>query len=67
MHKTAIALDSNCRYMSIDNAVTYTGLGTNTLRKLAEDAQAIRRVGRRVLVDKIVLDKYLESQASQEN
>lgn len=66
MHKTLISLDPNCRYMSINNAVTYTGLGASTLRKLAEDAQAIRRVGRRVLIDKIVLEKYLDAQASSE-
>ena len=60
MHKCSIQLDSNCRYMSVNNAMIYTGLGRNTLRKLAEEADAIRRVGKRVLIDKIKLDEYID-------
>lgn len=66
MYKTSVSLNSNSRYMSISNGAIYTGLGMNSIRKVAEEANAIRRIGRRVLIDKVALDKYLESQASSE-
>lgn len=54
----------NCikKYYSPAEAMVYTGLSRGAVTSLAEKAGAIRRVGRRVLIDKDKLDSYLESQ-----
>lgn len=55
------------RYYSPADMMIYTGMSRGSVSKLAEKAQAIRHVGRRVLIDKIALDTYLEEQASDKN
>ena len=55
------------RYYSPADMMIYTGMSRGSVNKLAEKAQAIRHVGRRVLIDKIALDSYLEEQVSTEN
>lgn len=51
----------NKRMLSVAEAQEYSGLGRTQLRSLAEECGAVRRYGRRVLVDRTVLDKALDS------
>lgn len=63
MNKTQILKDiDNQRYLSVNDAKVYFQMGRGLLYKTADIAGAIRRVGRRVLIDKVKLDSYLESQ-----
>lgn len=54
------------RMLSVSEMETYTGLGRNAARKFAEDAGALRKYGRRVLIDKAVLDRALDAMAAGE-
>ncbi len=54
------------RMLSVKEAEVYTGLGRNAARKLAEDAGAVRKYGRRVLIDKAALDVALDAMAAAE-
>jgi excisionase family DNA binding protein len=51
------------KYMTINEIVEITGLSRPTARKLAEDAKAVARVGRRILVLTDKFDAYLHDQA----
>ena len=48
------------RLMGIDEAAAYLGLGKNSTRRFAEESGAVRRYGRRWLVDRVALDKALD-------
>lgn len=52
------------RMLSIPEAENYCGLGRNGTRRLAEQAGAIRKYGRRVLVDREAIDKALDNLAT---
>lgn len=54
------------RMLSVTEMETYTGLGRNAARKFAEEAGALRKYGRRVLIDKAALDKALDAMAVSE-
>ncbi len=45
----------------IDQACARYGVGRNTMRQIAEQAGAVRRIGRNYLIDFKVVDKYLDS------
>ena len=45
----------------IDQACARYGVGRNTMRSIAEQAGAVRRIGRNYLIDFKVVDKYLDS------
>ena len=63
MNKTQILKDiDNQRYLSVNDAKVYFQMGRGLLYKTADKAGSLRRVGRRVLIDKVKLDSYLESQ-----
>lgn len=49
------------RMLSMSETETYTGLGRNAARKLAENAGAVRKYGRRVLIDRTLIDKALDT------
>lgn len=51
------------RMLSLDEAAAYCGIGKNKMRALAEEVGAIRRFGRRTLVDKTALDAALDKMA----
>lgn len=54
MTETKIAL-------SIEEAASYTGIGRNTLRKLAEWGKLpVLKVGRKVLIKSDILEKFME-------
>ena len=64
MNKTQILKDiDNQRSLSVPDAIVYFQMGRGLLYKTAELAKAKRKVGRRVLIDKQILDAYLEAQA----
>lgn len=47
------------RLLSIEEAVTYLGLGKSSAKKYLESIDAKRKIGRRALYDKTVIDKHL--------
>jgi len=51
----------NKRMLSVVEAQEYCGLGRIQTRRLAEDCGAVRRYGRRVLIERAILDKALDS------
>lgn len=66
MFKNEIPKDiNNQRYLSLADGVIYYQLGINTLRALSDKAHATRKIGRRVLIDKYVLDEYLENSETE--
>lgn len=67
MNRTQILKDiDNQRYLSVKDATVYFQMGRGLLYKTAEQARAKRKVGRRVLIDKQMLDAYLEELAEKE-
>jgi len=50
------------RLLDIDELRIYTNLGRNNAMKLGEEIGAERRIGRRVLYDKRVVDRYFDGQ-----
>lgn len=47
--------------LSIEDAVDYTGIGGNTLRKLVEwEKLPVLKVGRKVLIKTDMLEKFME-------
>ena len=45
---------------SVIEAQEYCGLGRAQTRKIAEEAGAVKRYGRRVLIDRVILDRALD-------
>lgn len=54
------------RLLSVKEMETYTGLGRNAARRFAEDVGAVRKFGRRVLIDKNMIDQALSQMAAVE-
>ncbi len=55
------------RMLSIKEAQAYLGLSHNTARAFCEKANAIVRIGGRVLVDRFSLDNALDKQKEEES
>lgn len=53
------------RLISINEAVVYLGIGRSTAISYLEQIGAKRKIGRRTLYDKQVIDSALEKQAIQ--
>ncbi len=53
----------NSRYVGIDVLQEYLGLGRASAVKIAEAAQAVVRIGRRVVYDLTKIDAYMETLA----
>ena len=45
----------------IDQACQRYGVGRNTMRQIAEDANAVIRIGRNYLIDFPKVDKYMDA------
>lgn len=56
---------SSKRNLNKAEACTYLGLGMGSMMKLCSDIGAVHRVGKRVLIDRIVIDRYLDSLQSE--
>ena len=48
------------RMFSVIEAQEYCGLGRAQTRKIAEEAGAVKRYGRRVLIDRVIFDRALD-------
>lgn len=59
-HDTVASLLSDKRLLSITEFCTYASVGRNRARDLAETADAVFRVGRRVMIDRIKFDKFCD-------
>ena len=55
---------SDKRLLDALEIAEYTGMGRNTARKFAEEAGALRRYGKRVLFDRLVLDRAIDDLAA---
>lgn len=63
MNNTVQTMDyTNKKYLSIEDAKNYYNLCRASIMKISTESNAIRRIGRRVLIDKVILDKYIENQ-----
>lgn len=51
---------NNKRLLSIPEAGAYCGLGRSKITEFAQEAGAVRRIGRRVLVDRAALDAAID-------
>ena len=51
------------RLRGISELMRYTALGRNTAMDLGKNANAIVRIGKRVLYDRQKIDSYIDSQA----
>ncbi len=51
------------RLMGISELMRYTSLGRNTAMELGKNANAIVRMGKRVLYDRRKVDKWIDEQA----
>lgn len=49
------------RLLNIKEVCSYVGMGRTNVRKYMDKIGATRKFGGRVLYDKIVIDKYLDS------
>lgn len=50
------------RLLGINELMSYTSLGKNNAQRLGNNANAIVRVGKRVLYDRRKIDKYIDDQ-----
>ncbi len=50
------------RLLSYKEAKSYLGVGESSLRKLANEIPCTKRIGKRVLFDKVALDKYIDQE-----
>lgn len=48
------------RLLNIKEVCSYIGIGQTQARKTMQEIGAVRRFGRRILYDKIVIDTYLD-------
>ena len=62
----AITMLSDKRLLSIEEFRAYAGLGENVARNVAERTGAVFRVGRRVLVDRVKVDKDCDENSEVE-
>lgn len=62
MHKQIVTGNiKDKRLLNINEVCTYIGIGQTQARKIMQEIGAVRRFGRRILYDKIVIDTYLDS------
>ena len=62
MHKhVAMGEISEKRLLNLEEVTIYIGMGKVTSRKYMDEIGAVRKFGKRVLFDKIVIDKALDA------
>jgi len=52
--------NANARLLTLPDAADYTGMGRNSARKFFDEIGAVRHFGKRVLIDRSVVDKHLD-------
>lgn len=55
------------RFMNLSEACLYLGLGRNKTMEFCKEINAKRKIGRRVLYDKIVIDEYFDKKNQGED
>lgn len=50
----------NVRYLGVRELCAYLSVGQNTAREVGEQAGARIKLGKRVLFDRVAIDRYLE-------
>lgn len=53
------------RMLSADELAKYVGLGRHTARQFAEEIGAVKHYGKRVLFDRVIIDKALDQMGEQ--
>ena len=61
MRKRTVSPDKYARLMSRADGAAYCGMGLQTFTAWAKEIGAERRFGRRVLFDRVMIDKELDS------
>lgn len=61
--RTMNTTSGESRLMDTDELRAYLNLGRNNAMKLGEEIGARRKIGKRVLWDRVVVDRYLDSLA----
>ncbi len=59
MRNSNVLKVSEKRLLTAKEAESYTGLGRHGLRSWGERIGAVRKIGKRVLFDKLVIDQFL--------
>lgn len=59
-------LNVTCKTGRINEACARYGVGLGTMRKIAEDSQAVIRIGRTYLINFDRVDRYLDNLSSGE-
>lgn len=58
-------MESEARTGRIEQACLRYGVGKNTMRKVAEDAQAVIRIGKSYLINYSKVDAYMDSMSGE--
>lgn len=58
-------MEPEARTGRIEQACLRYGLGKNTMRKVAEDAQAVIRIGKSYLINYSKVDAYMDSMSGE--
>lgn len=58
--------DADKRMISVEEAAAYIGMGISRTKQILNEIGAKRNLGRRVVYDKVFIDKWLDSMADQE-
>lgn len=53
------------RMLSYTEASEYLGIGISSLRKLALEIPCTKKIGKRVLFDRLALDKYIDERETK--
>lgn len=62
MRKLNTTSNAGTRYMSLEAAKSYLSVGRNSVEKIAAAAGARRKIGTRVVYDRVLIDEYLAKQ-----
>lgn len=55
------------RLISINEAMVYLGIGKSSALKYLEDIGAKKKIGRRTLYDKVIIDQHLNQKGDPQN
>lgn len=55
------------RLISINEAMVYLGIGKSSALKYLEDIGAKKKIGRRTLYDKVIIDQHLNQKGDPKN
>lgn len=58
---------SQARLLDINQLCQYIGIGKNNARKIAGEADAVRRFGKSVRYDRKMIDRYLDTLTGKQN